>query len=144
MRFWDASALVPLLVTENTSQPLEALFRDERSVAVWWGTEVECASAIARLERMGLLAAEQANDAFRQLQKLAQVWHLIDPLEAVRVTAIRFLRVHELRASDALQLAAAFLASEGRPASLEVVCLDNRLVGAAQKEGFQVIDQSAL
>ena len=93
---------------------------------------------------MGLLAAEQANDAFGQLQKLAQVWHLIDPLEAVRVTAIRFLRVHELRASDALQLAAAFLASEGRPASLEVVCLDNRLVGAAQKEGFQVIDQSAL
>lgn len=144
MRFWDSSALVPLLVEEETSRPLEALFQDEQSVAVWWGAEVECASAVARLERMGKLTPMETSDVFQQIQKLAQVWNLVDPVEVIRVSAKRFLRVHDIRAADALQLAAAFLAAEGRPASLEVVCLDDRLVTAARREGFQVIDRSSL
>jgi hypothetical protein len=52
--------------------------------------------------------------------------------------ALRFLRVHPLRAADALQLAAAFVAAERRPPSLELVTLDDRLVAAARKEGFRV------
>jgi hypothetical protein len=135
---------VPLLVTEATSEPLEALFQDEQSIAVWWSTEVECASAVARLERMGQITPEETNEVFQQLQDMAQVWHLIDPVETIRVSARRFLRVHDIRAADSLQLAAAFLAAEGRPASLEFVCLDDRLVTAARREGFQVIDRSAL
>jgi uncharacterized protein len=144
VRFWDSSALVPLLVGEDTSAPLEALFQDEQSIAVWWGAEVECASAVARLERMGKLTPAETSEVFQQLQKLAQVWHFVDPVETIRVSAKRFLRVHDIRAADALQLAAAFLAAEGRPASLELVCLDDRLVTAARREGFQVIDRSAL
>jgi predicted nucleic acid-binding protein len=144
VRFWDSSALVPLLVGEDTSPALEALFQDEQSVAVWWGTEVECASAVARLERMSVLAPAEVNQVFEQLQEIARVWHLIDPVETIRISAKRFLRVHELRAGDALQLAAAFLAAEGHPASLEFVCLDDRLVLAARREGFRVIDRSAL
>jgi hypothetical protein len=37
-------------------------------------------------------------------------------------------------------LAAAFIAAEQRPASLEMITLDERLASAAQKEGFTVID----
>lgn len=144
MRFWDSSALVPLLVSEDTSEPLEALFQDDQGVAVWWGTEVECASAVARLERMGKLTSAETSEVFEQLQELVPVWNVIDPVETIRVSAKRFLRVHDLRAADALQLAAAFLAAEGRPASLEVVCLDDRLVTASRREGFKVIDRSVL
>lgn len=144
MRFWDSSALVPLLVREATSSALEALFLDARGVAVWWGTEIECASALARLERMGHVTSAEASDGFAQLQALTEAWHVIDPVESLRVSARRFLRVHDLRAADALQLAAAFLAAEGRPASIELVCLDDRLVGAARREGFQVLDRGAL
>jgi predicted nucleic acid-binding protein len=144
VRFWDSSALVPLLVAEETSEALQALFQDDQEVAAWWGTEVECASAVARLERMGQLTPEETSEVFQQLQALAQVWHLIDPVETVRVSAKRFLRVHDIRAADALQLAAAFLAAEGRPASLEVFCLDDRLVTAFRREGFKVIDRPAL
>jgi predicted nucleic acid-binding protein len=50
------------------------------------------------------------------------------------------LRVHTLRDADALQLAAAFVAAERRPSSLEVVTLDERLAGAARKEGFVLIE----
>ena len=42
-----------------------------------------------------------------------------------------------------MQLAAAFIAAEQRPASLEMLTLDERLAGAAQKEGFSVIDIAA-
>jgi predicted nucleic acid-binding protein len=44
-----------------------------------------------------------------------------------------------LRAADALQLAAAFVASERRPPTLELVTLDERLAAAARKEGFVVV-----
>jgi len=47
---------------------------------------------------------------------------------------MRFLRVDPLRAADALQLGAAFVAAERRPASLKVVTLDERLAAAARKE----------
>jgi predicted nucleic acid-binding protein len=64
----------------------------------------------------------------------------VDPSDAVREAAVRFLRVHPLRAADALQLAAAFVAAEGRPASLEIITLDDRLATAARKEGFGLVD----
>jgi predicted nucleic acid-binding protein len=48
--------------------------------------------------------------------------------------------VHPLRTADALQLAAAFVAAEQRPSSLEVVTLDDRLAAAARKEGFQLVE----
>jgi hypothetical protein len=56
---------------------------------------------------------------------------------------VRFLRVHPLRAADALQLAAAFMAAERRPASLQVVTLDERLADAARREGFALVEVSA-
>ena len=49
---------------------------------------------------------------------------------------MRFLRVHPLRVADALQLAAAFIAAERRPVSLQVLTLDERLAEAMAKEGF--------
>ena len=144
MRFWDSSALVPLLVEEDTSSMVETLFQDAQDVVAWWATEVECASAVARLERMEKITPAQASSAFYQLQALADVWHVIDPVESIRISAKRFLRVHELRAADSLQLAAAFVAAEGRPESLELVCLDDRLALAANREGFQVMDRPKL
>ncbi len=144
MRSWDASAIVPLLVAEETSGPLEALFGDPLGVAVWWATEVECASALTRLERMGSLTASETTQSFHCLHELATAWHVIDPVESIRRSARRFLRVHDLRAVDALQLAAAFLACEGRPGSLEVVCLDHRLARAAEREGFKLLQREDL
>jgi predicted nucleic acid-binding protein len=107
---------------------------------VWWGTQVECASAITRLERDGALDEPAVTLAFERLKQLAAGWHEVDPSDAVREAAVRFLRVHPLRAADSLQLAAAFVAAERRPSSLEVITLDDRLGAAARKEGFGLID----
>ena len=139
MRFWDASALVPLLVEESTTKRLTALASADPVMLVWWGSEVECASAIARLERDGAIEAAGAESALARLKQLAASWHEIDANDALRAAAIRVLRVHPLRSADALQLAAALEACERRPASLDIVTLDDRLASAARREGFPVV-----
>ena len=140
MRFWDASAIVPLLVAEPTTRRLQALAVRDPDMLVWWGSEVECVSALARLERAAALDAKGMALASHRLTQLANSWHEIEPSEIVRESAVRFLRVHPLRAADALQLAAAFIAAERRPSSLEIITLDERLVEAARKEGFVLVD----
>jgi uncharacterized protein len=142
VKFWDASAIVPLLVAEPTPPRMQTLARRDPDMLVWWGSEVECVSALARLERGTALDPKVAALASKRLKEPAGGWHEIEPSEIVGESAMRFLRVHPLRAADALQLAAAFTASERRPASLEIVTLDERLADAARKDGFTLIDVS--
>jgi predicted nucleic acid-binding protein len=143
MTFWDASAIVPLVMSEPTTKGMQALAARDPVMLVWWSTEVECASAIARLERDGALDDSSAGQAFERLKRLAGGWHEVDPGDTVREAAVRFLRVHPLRAADALQLAAAFVAAERRPSSLRLVTLDERLAAAGRKEGFELLDVPA-
>lgn len=142
MKFWDASAIVPLLVAEPSTRRLQALAASDPDMLVWWGSTVEAASALARLERGAALDKRAAVVAFDRLRQLAAGWHEVDPSDPVRETATRLLCAHPLRAADALQVAAAVVAAEHRPVSLEVITLDDRLADAARKEGFTVIDLS--
>jgi hypothetical protein len=104
---------------------------------VWWGTPVECASALARLRREGLLAEAVEREALATLDLLRSGWLEILPGDTLRAQALRVLRLHPLRAADSLQLAAA-LEWAGMPASGEMVCFDGRLGEAAEREGFRV------
>lgn len=140
MKFWDASAIVPLLVDEDTSKRMQELAAEDPSMLVWWGSEVECVSALTRRERDGSVDGKALAVAFRRLGQFSEIWNEIDPSNSIRETAERMLRVHPLRAADALQLAAAFVAAGQRPQSLQMITLDDRLAGAAAKEGFAVID----
>jgi hypothetical protein len=45
MRFWDASALVPLIVAEPAMKRMQTLAAKDPAMLVWWGTEMESASA---------------------------------------------------------------------------------------------------
>jgi predicted nucleic acid-binding protein len=143
MKFWDASAVVPLLVREAATDPVSTLASADPVMLVWWGTPVECVSAIARLERDAAIDEAAASEALDRLRRLAEGWHEVEAGEGVREAAIRFLRVHALRGADALQLAAAFVAAERRPPQLELVTLDDRLAAAARKEGFVVVAPAA-
>lgn len=122
---------------------MRALYRDDPVIFSWWGTEAKCVSAVDRVEREGGLSTKAAADVLRRLQELADTWHEILPVTEVRGNAVRLLRVHNLRAADALKLAAAFLGAETKPATLDFVTLDQRLADAARKEGFGVIYNTA-
>lgn len=138
MRFWDASAIVPLLLDEPGREGLLQLLERDPAMVVWWATPVECASAIARREREGALAFADAGAALGTLATLAASWSEVVASEPVRTTAQRLLRTHPLRAADSLQLAAAIVAADGDPRSLSFVCLDSRLAEAAEREGLSI------
>ncbi len=138
MRYWDSSALLPLIVLERSSRTLRQLLREDRDVLTWWASRVEAASALSRLGREGASHGAGLEEAFTRLAALARTWDEVLPTEAVREQAIRILRLHPLRAADALQLAAAVVASEHQPRSLALVTLDDRLRDAGLREGFGV------
>ena len=139
MRFWDSSAIVLLLVAEPSTRALVDEFVRDPELVVWWGTEVECVSALARLEREDLIDARAMGEALARLDGLALAWHEIQPGARARQVAVRLLRTHNLRAADAFQLAAAIAAAEDSPGSLPLVTLDGRLATAAEREGFRVL-----
>lgn len=138
MRFWDASALVPLCVEQPLSARARGLLEEDPDLAVWWGTSVECASAVARLRREAVFTESVERDALAALELLRPGWHEILPGDALRAQALRVLRIHPLRAADAFQLAAA-LEWAGTPASGTLVTFDERLGAAASREGFGVV-----
>ncbi|MGH7700610.1 MAG: type II toxin-antitoxin system VapC family toxin [Gemmatimonadales bacterium] len=138
MRFWDSSALVPLVLVDQSRDELLALLEQDPAILAWWGTRVECTAAVARREREGALTVADAGAALERLRALAAQWQEILPADVVRRGAERLLRVHPLRSADSLQLAAAIVAAEHEPATLEFVSLDERLNEAAGREEFPV------
>jgi len=140
MRFWDSSAVVPLVIDESMSRALDDVFRSGAMV-VWWGTLVEVSSALARREHAGRLSPSSSTQGANLLQDLAVAWHEVSPTDAIRRSAQRLLRVHALRAADSLQLAAALTAAAGEPSGVEFVCLDSRLRQAAAREGFRLLPE---
>ena len=143
MRFWDSSAVLPLIVEERTSDYATRYYEANPELVVWWGASVECASALARLERDGALETRDLTQALQQLQALQSSWNEFQPLGSVRIAAQRLLRLHPLRAADALQLGAALVAAAHRPQAWEFVCLDIRLATAAEREGFGIVSDFA-
>lgn len=138
MRFWDASALIPLCLQERQSTALKRLAQEDESLAVWWGSSVECLSAFARLRREAVLSETEEEQARAILRALQGSVTEVEPTPAVREQAGRVLRLHPLRAADALQLAAALVWCQGDPLQHGFVCLDQRLREAARREGFTV------
>lgn len=139
MKYWDSSALIPLLIAEDMSARMEEVVRDDPAVATWWGTPIECTSALARLERDGALAADDVRNAIERLRQAGFGWVEVPASGDVRDQAIRLLRIHKLRAADATQLAAAIIASDFQAGSLDFVTLDARQAEAAEREGFRVV-----
>ncbi len=70
--------------------------------------------------------------------RLVEGWREVAPSEALRNHALRLVRLHPLRAADALQLAAALEWMEGDPNGATLVTGDRQLGRAAQSEGFEV------
>lgn len=137
--FWDASALVPLCLQENSSRFVRQQLRKYAPV-VWWGSEIEVYSAICRLYRRKEINDRERAGAATRLQSLKEAWDEILPGEDLRKSAERLLEKHPLRAGDSLQLAAALVWCGGRPAKRVFLCADERLSAAARVEGFSVVE----
>jgi len=138
MRFWDSSALVPLLVAEQTSGLRQEQYSADSWAVVWFGTLAEIESSLVRRQREGRLDVNVEEAARRRLSEIIAQWTEVTPTNEVRARAIRLLRVHPLRAADAFQLAAALIFCREQPQHLPFLTADQRLRTAANLEGFPV------
>ena len=138
MKFWDTSALIPLVVEEVATPEARRLLDADRDVLVWMLTSVELLSALGKLGR----AAPELSDLLPGIRldvlDLFKKWPAVTHVEGVRRRAERLVGVHPLTAADAMQLGAALLASGDRPETLDFVTLDRTLGRCAQLEGFRV------
>lgn len=138
MRFWDSSALIPLVVDDAASAKADAWWAQDARIAVWTLTPVEITSALWRLVREQVYDDAAAGTAEARARELVAASYVIVDVDAVKAIAQRLLRVHPLRAADSLQLAAAIVWAGGRPAGKTLHTLDERLAVAARREGFEV------
>lgn len=137
--FWDSSALVPLLVPRQDGAARLRKLLEQYPPVVWWSSPVEVSSALERLRRRGELGAEEYAAAI-QRQAFMEAWFEIPPTGELRALARSCLARHDLRAADALQLAAALTWCRRRPAGRPFLCRDRRLSAAARSEGFLMVE----
>lgn len=143
MRFWDTSAVVPLLVSQPASPETDAWIAEDGAIALCTLTPVEVVSAIRRLLREGTISEPIARKAEDRADELLRASHVVIDLEAIKAQAKRMLRLHPLRAADALQLGSALEWAGGRPFQRVFHTFDDRLGLAARREGFRVIPDPA-
>lgn len=141
VRFWDTSALVPLVLEEPRSDACRRLFRDGAGIAVWALTRTEMISAVWQRSRTIKLAGPILAKALDRVEAMSHGWSEIADIDPVRDRADRLLAQHELRAADALQLGAALVLRRDRPKGHDFVTADGALARAAAVEGFRVLIQ---
>lgn len=139
MNFWDSSSLLPLVVDEIHSNTAKKFFRQDPHLFIWWGTPIECVSALARKQREGRLTHNEFMQAREKLHYLESISTRVLPSESLKTTAEALLIRHALRCADALQLAASLVLRTESEMNLVFLSEDNRLCQAAEKEGFTVI-----
>ncbi len=139
MKFWDTSALVPLVVDEPATPAMRHLLSSDRHVVVWILTGVELLSTLARISRMSAELADVLPGVRLEVMELFKRCAAVTDVDAVRRRAERLVGVHPLSAADAMQLGAALIASADRPDTLDFVTLDQALARCAQLEGFRVV-----
>jgi predicted nucleic acid-binding protein len=139
VRFWDSSAIVPLVVREPSSAAVRRVAREDSQLVVWRLTGAEVVSALWRRRRTGELDEAAGVAAEEGLTLIERAWTCVDDLAHADRRARRLLALHDLRAADALQLAAALIACDEQPSVLPFVTLDHRLADAARREGFRVL-----
>ena len=139
--FWDTSAIIPVLLPEPRSAALTEALAADREVTVWWGTPVECLSALYRRHRDSPVPAPLLTEALSRLRALVEDADAVSPTDEVRRRAGRLVAAHPLRAADALQLGAALVWCEEQSHGEVFVCLDDRLREAARREGFSLMPQ---
>ena len=91
MKFWDASAIVPLVALEKETGECRTLLAEDTDIVVWFLTPVEVISALTRRLREKSLKPIEFSRAKEYLATLEKAWSEVISVERVRERARRLL-----------------------------------------------------
>ena len=138
--YLDTSALVKRYVAEARSDDVIALMNDTPAAGTALITQTEIAAALVRARREGRLSRDEARQAHGKFLQEWQDLGRVPITNALLTRADTVAWTHELRAYDAVQLAAALTCQDTISLLGEDVmfaCFDNQLRGAAGAAGLQ-------
>jgi len=138
MRFWDSSAIIPLLVLEDKTEYCISAFQTDKEIMVWTMSKVEVFSALCRSFRENTLTEGTFELAKKRMTDLFDIAFEIASISKVKERALRLLQVHTLKTADALQLASVLVATQEVTSKLPIMCFDEKLKQAAKLEGFAI------
>jgi predicted nucleic acid-binding protein len=135
MQYWDASALIPLVVRQPPfSEQCRRIFQGRAPRSTAFVSRVECRSAIERLAREGALDPTSRRRCVARVDRLFAGFDLVAFSADVEREALALLSRHPLRSMDALQLACALTLGPGGVDTVQLVCCDHRLAAAGAAE----------
>jgi uncharacterized protein len=115
MKFWDSSAIIPLLVPEQQSDSCLEILKGDRDILLWCMSRVKVISALTRRLREKALIFDQFQAAKMRFYQILESAYQITAIEKVMNRAVRLLEVHPLRTADACQLASGLVATQEDP-----------------------------
>jgi predicted nucleic acid-binding protein len=134
--YFDTSAIVPLLVSEDGSARASTLWDGADRVVSTRLVYPEGRAALAQAHRLGRLTARQLRAAVRELDAKYGELDLVDVDDQLARRAGELAEAHRLRGYDSVHLAAA---DRVRDSDLVVVAGDGALLAAARTEGMSVV-----
>ena len=144
--YFDSSALAKRYVNEVGSGRVRGLThqRAGHQVFIVRMTVVEVTAAVARRRRGRTLAPPQAASILSRFrQHLAGRYTILEVTPDLLTDATKLANKHELRAYDAVQLAAAILLNRLAQGGVVFVSADRELNDAAKAEGLMVEDPTS-
>lgn len=141
--FLDSTAFLKLFVQEAGTDAIIRLMEatEDNRKLLSAGTPLDVYAALKRRERTGGISHEDS-EAARNILRVEAARMVQQPLNpAVLEAARQLLDRHELRSTEALQLAAAVVAREMfQGMEIVFVSSDQRLLQAAKAEHFEILD----
>jgi predicted nucleic acid-binding protein len=132
----DTSAPVKLFVTETNSTATRDVFHQVQVLGTGLMTRAELGAALARGSRGGLISAEEAARAWKELEVVWPTWVHVAVDEALIQRAEGLAWEHRLRGYGAVHLAAALTWQEQIGYSVTLATFDRELWEAAGATGL--------
>ena len=107
-------------------------------ILTWSWARTEVVSALERRFREHKYSRTERRSILVDFVSFIHSWDEFSDMRDIQTRAHELLARYPLRAADAGHLAAALIYRERSNEPLDFVCLDNRLSGAAVREGFHV------
>jgi predicted nucleic acid-binding protein len=135
VRYFDASALVKRYVGAKGSVKVRRLISSALP-ATSRLSEVEVASALARLAREGAFSITERDRALAAVEVDFAAILVVELTPEIAARARTLLQRHQLRAGGAIQLASCLYLQEQLGEEVPMVAFDGRLTEAARREGL--------